>query len=205
MQGIILSHLRSSSHSIFTYHRHCKNSCLCNIVGSCLDYTAILFLLAHLCHRSTTLEFTPSWYSKLVFSTNIPFQTQNTPLQNCVSSLGSFPYPLTVYPDFDSCYSHFMPYRMTPSIKHRAIEVHYYYYYYYYYHSGSTTICPAFYQLVYNPLSGVFAQKPRYCHITPVLIDLHWLRQRITLKSFSATTAFMVVHYQQPCLNSPGF
>ena len=26
-----------------------------------------------------------------------------------------------------------MPYRMTPSVRHRAIEVHYYYYYYYYY------------------------------------------------------------------------
>ena len=46
-------------------------------------------------------------------------------------SLGSFPSPWTVYPDFDSCYSHFMPYRMTPSVRHRAIEVHYYYYYYY--------------------------------------------------------------------------
>ena len=82
-----------------------------------------------LCHRSTTLEFTPSWYPKLVFSTNIPFQAQNTPFQNCVPSLSSFPSPWTVYPDFDSCYSHFMPYRMTPSVRHRAIEVHYYYYY----------------------------------------------------------------------------
>ena len=26
-----------------------------------------------------------------------------------------------------------MPYRMTPSVRHRAIEVYYYYYYYYYY------------------------------------------------------------------------
>ena len=83
-----------------------------------------------LCHRSTPLEFTPPWYPKLIFSTNIPFQTQNTPLQNCVPSLGSFPSPWTVYPDFDSCYSHFMPYRMAPSVRHRAIEVHYYYYYY---------------------------------------------------------------------------
>ena len=31
-------------------------------------------------------------------------------------SLGSLPSPVTVYPDFDSCYSHFMPYRMTPTI-----------------------------------------------------------------------------------------
>ena len=82
-----------------------------------------------LCHRSTPLEFTPPWYPKLIFSTNIPFQTQNTSLQNCVPSLGSFPSPWTVYPDFDSCYSHFMPYRMTPSVRHMAIEVHYYYYY----------------------------------------------------------------------------
>ena len=74
-----------------------------------------------------------SWYPKLVFSTNIPFQTQNTSLQNCFPSLGFFPSPWTVYPDFDSCYSHFMPYRMTPGVRHRAIEVHYYYYYYYYY------------------------------------------------------------------------
>ena len=78
----------------------------------------------------TTLEFTPSWHPKLILSTNIPFQAQNTPFQNCFPSLGSFPSPLTVYPDFDSCYSHFMPYRMTPSVRHRAIEVHYYYYYY---------------------------------------------------------------------------
>ena len=61
---------------------------------------------------------------ELVFSTNIPFQAQNPPLQNCFPSLGSFPSPWTVYLDFDSCYSHFMPYRMTPSVRHRAIEVH---------------------------------------------------------------------------------
>ena len=28
-----------------------------------------------------------------------------------------------------------MPYRMTPSVRHRAIEVDYYYYYYYYYYT----------------------------------------------------------------------
>ena len=65
---------------------------------------------------------------KLVFFTNIPFPAQNTSLQNCFPSLGSFLSPWTVYPDFDSCYSHFMPYRMTPSVRHRAIEVYYYYY-----------------------------------------------------------------------------
>ena len=65
----------------------------------------------------------------LLYQYSVP--DSNTPLQNCVPSLGSFPSPWTVYPDFDSCYSHFMPYRMTPSVRHRAIEVHYYYYYYY--------------------------------------------------------------------------
>ena len=86
-----------------------------------------------LCHWSTTLEFSTSGYPKFEFFTNFPFQAQNTPLQNCIPSLGSFPSPWTVYLDFDSCYSHFMPYRMTPSVRHKAIEVHYYYYYYYYY------------------------------------------------------------------------
>ena len=53
-------------------------------------------------------------------------------------------------------------------------------------------------QLVQNTLARVVAQKPRYCRITPVLIDLHWLpvRQRIEFKI--ATTAFKVLHYQQP-------
>ena len=80
-----------------------------------------------------SLPRSTSWYPKFEFFTNIPFQTQNTPFQNCLPSLDSFPSPWTVYPDFDSCYSHFMPYRMTPSVRHRDIEVHYYYYYYYYY------------------------------------------------------------------------
>ena len=53
-------------------------------------------------------------------------------------------------------------------------------------------------QLVQNTLARVIAQTPRYCHITLVLIDLHWLpvRQRIEFKL--ATTAFKVLHYQQP-------
>ena len=53
-------------------------------------------------------------------------------------------------------------------------------------------------QLVQNTLARVVAQKPRYCRITPVLIDMHWLpvRQRIDFKI--ATTAFKVLHYQQP-------
>ena len=42
------------------------------------------------------------------------------------------------------------------------------------------------------------AQKPRFCHITPVLSDLHWLpvRHRISFKI--ATVAFEVLQFQQP-------
>ena len=79
------------------------------------------------CHRSTTLELSPSWYPKLVFFTKIPIQAQNTPHQNCVSPKL---LPISIdflYPDFDSCYYHFMPYRMTLIVL-GAIEVHYYFY-----------------------------------------------------------------------------
>ena len=42
------------------------------------------------------------------------------------------------------------------------------------------------------------AQKPRFCHITPVLSDLHWLlvRHRISFKI--ATVTFRVLQFQQP-------
>ena len=53
-------------------------------------------------------------------------------------------------------------------------------------------------QLVQNTLARVVAQKPRFCHITPVLSDLHWLpvRHRISFKI--ATVTFRVLHFQQP-------
>ena len=53
-------------------------------------------------------------------------------------------------------------------------------------------------QLVQNTLARVVAQKPRFCHIKPVLADLHWLpiRHRIDFKI--ATIAFKVLHFQQP-------
>ena len=85
-------------------------------------YPIITWQKGFLCHRSTTLKFTTFCYPKLVFSTNSPFQAQTTSLQNCVPSLGSFPSPLIVYSDFDSCYSHFMPYQMAPGFRHRAIR-----------------------------------------------------------------------------------
>ena len=39
-------------------------------------------------------------------------------------------------------------------------------------------------QRVQNTLARVVAQKPQFCHITPVLSDLHWLpvRHRISFK-----------------------
>ena len=51
-----------------------------------------------LCHQSTTLKFTPSWYPKLVFSANIPFQAQNTLYQNCQDIRGSkwTPWPFNI-------------------------------------------------------------------------------------------------------------
>ena len=53
-------------------------------------------------------------------------------------------------------------------------------------------------QRVQNTLARVVAQKPRFCHITPVLSDLHWLpvRQRISFKI--ATVTFRVLQSQQP-------
>ena len=54
-------------------------------------------------------------------------------------------------------------------------------------------------QRVQNTLARVVAQKPRFCHITPVLSDLvHWLpvRHRISFKI--ATVTFSVLQSQQP-------
>ena len=53
-------------------------------------------------------------------------------------------------------------------------------------------------QLVQNTLARVVAQKPRFCHIAPVLSDLHWLlvRHRISFKI--ATVTFRVLQFQQP-------
>ena len=50
-------------------------------------------------------------------------------------------------------------------------------------------------QLVHNTLARVFAQKPRFCYITPVLSDLYWLpvRHRISFKI--ATVTFKVLQF----------
>ena len=88
-----------------------------------------------LCHRSghgsgiRSLDpDTRNSFSLPIFRSKLETQS----FQNCSPSLGSFPSPLTVYPDFDSCYSHVMPYRMTPQwpiVRHRAFEVHHHCYY----------------------------------------------------------------------------
>ena len=53
-------------------------------------------------------------------------------------------------------------------------------------------------QRVQNTLARVVVQKPWFCHITPVLSDLHWLpvRHRISFKI--ATVTFRVLQSQQP-------
>ena len=53
-------------------------------------------------------------------------------------------------------------------------------------------------QLVQNTLARVVAQKPRFCLITPVLADLHWLSIRHRINFKIATIAFKVLHFQQP-------
>ena len=53
-------------------------------------------------------------------------------------------------------------------------------------------------QLVQNTLARVVAQKSRFCHITPILADLHWLPFRHRINYKNATIAFKVLHFQQP-------
>ena len=65
-----------------------------------------------------------------VFTTNIPFQVRNTPLQNCLPFLGSFHLPRLSIRILILTILILCPYRMTPSVRYRAIEVHYYFYYY---------------------------------------------------------------------------
>ena len=53
-------------------------------------------------------------------------------------------------------------------------------------------------QMVQNTLARIVAQKSRNCHITPVLAGLHWLPVRHRIDFKIATTAFKVLHHQQP-------
>ena len=58
-------------------------------------------------------------------------------------------------------------------------------------------------QHVQNALARVVAQKPRFCHITPVLSDLHWLpvRHRITFKNRYAYFWDTPIFCSQPILH----
>ena len=53
-------------------------------------------------------------------------------------------------------------------------------------------------QCVQNTLARVVAQKPQFCHITPVLFDSHWLPvcHRISFKI--ARVTYRVLQFQQP-------
>ena len=64
--------------------------------------------------------------------------------------------------------------------------------------AGTSISNPTLLQLVQAILARVVAQKPRFCHITPFLSDLHWLpvRHRISFKI--ATVTFRVQQFQQP-------
>ena len=53
-------------------------------------------------------------------------------------------------------------------------------------------------QRVQNTLSLVVEQKPRFCHITPVLPDLHLLPVRHRISFISAMVTFKVLQFQQP-------
>ena len=51
---------------------------------------------------------------------------------------------------------------------------------------------------VQNTLARVVAQKPRFCHITPVLSDLHWLSDRHRISFKIATVTYRMLQFQQP-------
>ena len=73
-------------------------------------------------------------HSLLVPDTRLLYQYSVPCSKHTSSKLRSLPrlftISLTVFPDFDSCFSHFMPYRMTPCVRHMAMEVHNTNYYY---------------------------------------------------------------------------
>ena len=64
--------------------------------------------------------------------------------------------------------------------------------------AGTSVSNLAHLQLVQNTLARVVTEKSRFCHITPVLSELHWLpiRHRINFKI--ATITFKVLQFQQP-------
>ena len=57
---------------------------------------------------------------------------------------------------------------------------------------------PRFVHLVQNTLARVVTEKSRFCHITPVLSELHWLPVRHRINFKIATITFKVLQFQQP-------
>ena len=51
---------------------------------------------------------------------------------------------------------------------------------------------------VLDVLLPYLTQKPRFCHITPVLSDLHWLPACHRISFEIATVTFSVLQFQQP-------
>ena len=53
-------------------------------------------------------------------------------------------------------------------------------------------------QLVQKTLARVSTEKSCFCHITPILSDLHWLPVRHRINFKIATITFKVLQFQQP-------
>ena len=73
--------------------------------------------------------FPNKWISG--FATPLPWKCQKCAFRNSMTSQFS-PFHHCMHPHVPEHEAHPLPYRITPSVRHRAIDVHYYYYYYYY-------------------------------------------------------------------------
>ena len=133
-----LSNKESITKSVFSHTKHLQINNL-HISTIVFHFRHILFLHDLLIHLIVlSIPYVRSSLGKRAFSVigprlwnSLPPDTRNSSSLPIFRSrlkthlfktafppyIGSFPSPLTVYPDFDSCYSHFMPYRMTPSVR----------------------------------------------------------------------------------------
>ena len=64
--------------------------------------------------------------------------------------------------------------------------------------AGTSVSNLAHLQFVQNTLAQVVTEKSCFCHITPVLSDLHWLPVRHRINFKIATIIFKVLQFQQP-------
>ena len=64
--------------------------------------------------------------------------------------------------------------------------------------AGTSVSNQARLQLVQNTLARAITEKSRFCHITPVLSDLHWFPVRHKINFKIATITFKVLQFQQP-------